>query len=173
MINKLNIIFMLLMAIFFTTCKKYPENNLWFKNPEKISLLQGFITAYTVNGIDSLDLLNSYYVPITANTIYPYYYMTTHDIKKEEFTGPTENHGFYIVYTNLCEPIRFGYEHIDKKMKYIAIRMTVDTLYYKKNLFPGYSSNNNWEILYLDKKGEKLKIKNTYHGNTYEVTFEK
>ncbi len=58
------IIFYILLAsslFSLTTCKKYPENRLWFKNPERIYPFQGNLTKYTVNGIDSLDLLNAYW----------------------------------------------------------------------------------------------------------------
>ena len=29
----------------FTTCKKYPENTVWFKNPTDIPVINGHITA--------------------------------------------------------------------------------------------------------------------------------
>jgi hypothetical protein len=47
--------------LFFCACKKYPENNLWFKNPKNTLPINGVITKYEVNGVDSLDLLSTYY----------------------------------------------------------------------------------------------------------------
>ena len=47
--------------ILFTTCKKYPENTLWFKNPKKLTFVCGKMTAYIVNGIDSLPYLDAYF----------------------------------------------------------------------------------------------------------------
>ncbi len=56
-----------LSALFlFTTCKKYPENNLWFKNPAKV-LARGeghpwILDYYSVNDLDSTasDFLKVY-----------------------------------------------------------------------------------------------------------------
>ena len=68
----------------FTTCKKYPENTIWFKNPTDIPVINGHITAYVVNGIDSLDLLNLYYAPVIPNAVYPYG-NPVRDVKTEKF----------------------------------------------------------------------------------------
>ncbi len=42
----------------FNSCKKYPENRLWFRKPEN-TFRGGRITAFTVDGDDSLTLVNS------------------------------------------------------------------------------------------------------------------
>ena len=61
----------LCFSIVFTTCKKYEENNLWFKNPYKICPVNGYITEYKVNGDDSLLALNKYFgAPKPSDTIF-------------------------------------------------------------------------------------------------------
>lgn len=59
--------FSILLAalLFFTTCKKYPKNNLWMRNPTKIIARGGIKTTqgtntwrlvcYIVNGVDLTD----------------------------------------------------------------------------------------------------------------------
>lgn len=73
----------LVLIVLFSTCKKYPENNLWFKNPRKFSIIGGYITAYKVNGIDSLSYLNKYYAPLIPNSYFPYNNIER-DIKKRK-----------------------------------------------------------------------------------------
>ena len=53
--------------------------------------------------------------------------------------------------------------------KSINIRSGVDIDYYKRNIF--VVSGLNWDIIYLD-KNRKSKIKTTYNGNVYEITFD-
>lgn len=50
------------VGLFCLGCKKYPENTLLFKNPKKLHPFIGTIRKYNVNRIDSLDLLNFYFV---------------------------------------------------------------------------------------------------------------
>lgn len=49
---------LLLTVLFFTTCKKYPKNNLWFKAPA-VAVAKGGqpwkLTFYAVNDIDSTN----------------------------------------------------------------------------------------------------------------------
>lgn len=40
-------------CLFFTTCKKYPENTLWFKDPVKLINNSWVLEKFTVNGFDS------------------------------------------------------------------------------------------------------------------------
>lgn len=50
----------LLAAILFTTCKKYPKNNLWFKSPKNTLAKRDEsspwkLTYYSVNNVDSTN----------------------------------------------------------------------------------------------------------------------
>ena len=72
MLKSIKYFLLLVIVLFFTTCKKYPENNLWFKNPAKIIARGGLNTwkgenpwkldFYSVDGIDSTNssFLNIY-----------------------------------------------------------------------------------------------------------------
>lgn len=150
------------------SCKKYPENTIWIKNPKHIPVINGYITEYKVNGIDSLDLLNIYYAPVIQNS-YPPYTNTQRDIRKEHFQACCQEYNHLDINTDLYEHL--GYKLSENK-KTVNIGGLVDTLYFKKQLFLDKSGDLAWTIQYLDKKGKKSKIKTTYNGNTYEITFE-
>jgi hypothetical protein len=159
----------LITAILFTTCKKYPENNLWFKNPYSISVISGYITQYNVNGIDSLSLLNSYYATYTAGISPPY----------QPYTNPNKNIATELFKSILTKNIGdinsncgTGTYLWDRKKKKINIFFKADNpIYYKKNIFIN-NEKIDWDIIYLDKNSKKSKIKTTYNGNTYEITFQ-
>ncbi len=88
-------IFFIVIAVCFSECKKYPENTLWFKDPEKTYPLQGYITKYQVNGIDSLDLLNNYFGK------YPKNGGMIRDIRKAEFRKTSLSNSDKYLYTLL------------------------------------------------------------------------
>lgn len=166
--NKISLSCLLIVcSMIFTTCKKYPENTLWFKNPNKIKVINGYITEYKVNGIDSLDFLNIYYKPYIPNSIYPYN-KTNRDIRFESFTATNVTKTYWEIKSDLYETL---YYRMQKDKKTIRIGGSIDTIYYKKQLFLDTKGNIDWQIQYLDKKG-KSKIKTTYNGNVYEITFE-
>lgn len=162
--NKL-FVFAFITCLFFAACKRYPENTIWFKNPKKIAIIDGFITEYKVNGIDSLELLNLYY-----NLTPPPYYKINSGIGNEKFmSGKYNNHGTQIVYSTIFETS--GYTKWDKPKKNVELSFSRnDTLYYKKNIF--IENTHSWEVIYISAKNKKRKIKTTFdNGNTYEITF--
>lgn len=148
-------------------CKKFPENNLWFKRASKIPVIRGKIVEYRVNKVDSLQHLNSYYVPyvIGSSPPKPPYTNIYKNIYDEKFVS-------YISAANgsITSDLGSGDYQWDDKLKNISIFFTHDKLYFNKNIFIK-NENILWEVMYLDKKG-KSKIKTTYNGNTYEITFE-
>jgi hypothetical protein len=89
---KKTFLYILVISIFFFGCKKYPEdkalvhlqtakNRLWRGNP-------WFVTKYTVNGVDSLTYLNSYYLskaPVEDAAIKFYKTEIKDDCKKMQF----------------------------------------------------------------------------------------
>ena len=155
------VVFGVFILICFSTCKKYPENTLWFKRAKTLSPVGGTITNYCVNGIDSLQYLDAYYntnfVNNTPNKI--------HHISDEFFYSSTED--FVIANQTMIT----GSYRWQIKYKEIEIDCKNDTLVYKKNLFIKRALD--WEIIYLGKDNKKSKIKTTYNGNTYEITFER
>ncbi len=160
---KQNIKTYLLLAILlllFATCKKYPENNLWFKNPKKIYPFQGYITKYEVDGIDSLDLLNKFY----GNQL-----GLNKNFREAKFTT-------YGDYGDTRCSLIFGgglsssvnYEFVKKK-KYLNINLSVgDTTVYKKNIFINFDVE--WQIIRLAKSGS-FKLKTKHNGKNYEIQF--
>ena len=155
-----------LLFIGLNSCKKYPENTLWFKNPEKMTFIFGELTVYKVNGIDSLPFLASYGVNGAQ--------LLLNDIR----TGPKCNschNGLYFSFSGLVNngALSFAlsngsFEYVSKGKK-LKIYNTPDKSFYSKNIF--IESGLEWEIVYLSKKDDKRKIKTTYNGNVYEIQF--
>lgn len=166
----LTILAVITIISLFTTCKKYPENTVWFKNPNDIAVINGHITAYVVNGIDSLDLLNLYYAPILPNAANPFS-KTVRDVKTEQFSARSQGSGYFDVSCDLFDG-NLGFRWSSDK-KSINIGGSPLPYYYNKQIFISNRSGEVvWQIIYLDKSGKKSKIKTTYNGNTYEITFE-
>jgi hypothetical protein len=124
--------FIISCGLLFMTCKKYPENTVWFKNPTDIPVINGHITAYVVNGIDSLDLLNSYYSPVQPTWPSPYS-KTDRDIKTETFTSCCPEYAHWQVACDLAQDaFRYAW---NKDKKSITISGSVTRGYYNKEPF--------------------------------------
>lgn len=147
------------ILLLFNSCKKYPENSLWFKNPEKLHPFNGYITKYNVNSVDSLDLLNNFFNNKVG---------LEKDIKKSQFHSYSEKGRLYtdFIYPNGFQSIPISYSFSNKK-KYMFVQMMNDTTIFKKNLFINESLE--WEIIRLARKGS-FKLKTTLaNGNSYEI----
>lgn len=146
------------IVLFFSTCKKYPENTLWFKNPDKLHPFIGSITKYNVNGIDSLDLMNIYFVEK------PYFFEKS--IRKCNFYThkDTEFYTLFVYPDALSVVVKYD---LVKKNKKMIVSLGQDTTIFKKNIF--ISDATEWDIIRLNRKGP-LKLKTTLdNGNTYEI----
>lgn len=163
-----NIILSILFTCLMFGCKKYPENTLWLKNPNHYCPINGYITEYRVNGIDSLDLLNQYY---NSNNI-----MTVgKKVCDEKFSAVrVAKYQFDVT----CWFYRTKYEFQHTKVTWSEDKKSITTfghydvdssIYFKKDILVKKTLTK-WDVLYLDKKG-KAKIKSTINGNTYEITF--
>ncbi len=155
------------VLVCLASCKKYPENDLWFKNPYDFPVVHGNIVDYRVNGIDSLDLLNLYYDTVRINDRYPYN-KTSRDIRQESFS-PTKR--AKVSYDISCDLFSDGIGHLEwenDKKRVVIYFSGSDYRYYKKNIF--IENNTVWEVVKLEKDGLS-KIKNTFNGNVYEITF--
>ena len=167
---KLLVTICIITIVCFSACKKYPENTLWLKNPKRICPVNGSITSYKVNGIDSLDLLDLYYKVYPVSTGDPYIDNPNKEFKKELFISRTfsRKNGIYSVRTQHVYFSAISVIWDQKKKSVIIYAPNSDTIYYKKNIF---IEEQYWEVIYLDKNG-KSKIKTTFNnGNTYEITF--
>ncbi len=159
-------LFTLVVAI-LCTCKKYPENNLWFKNPKKINPFCRRLKEYKVNGIDSLALLNNYFdttiKEVNPKDISLASFVTNVYIKKEStaLISPGVNNIGGIEYS------------LTKRNDFIKINflngMYNGKVLFKKNLF--ISSETEWKIIKLTKKTCDFKIETTLsNGNKYEIS---
>jgi hypothetical protein len=159
MTKRLINIFCFILLTSITACKKYPENNLWFKRPSQLDFFNGHLTKYTVNGIDSLDLLN-------------YYFGRGYGLRKDIRTTlfitqheHTDHFGTYMLFAASYQ-VPFISE-LTKKNKFLKVNSVRDTNVYNKDLF--ISKDTEWQIIRLAKKGP-FRIKTTLgNGNTYEM----
>lgn len=161
----------IVFTIIFVGCKKYPESKLWFKNPEKIAFIEGNLTHYIVNGIDSIDYLDNYfYNDINGNTY-------SHKFSDLSFRTTHAQKGYYEFYVDkpvdyahvnaIINKIEYEYQSKGKKLKLFGTASILDG--FKKNIF--ISDAIIWEIIYLKRKDTKHKMKGVYNGNTYEIQF--
>lgn len=146
------------VLVSLTSCKKYPENDLWFKNPEK-TFKGGKLTDFTVNGVDSMPMWERIYTtPPYNGFIYPF------DVRTIEFIYTRER-------DELSSNIGYGNLQFFNNGKDVSISFTMLTsgsATSKYNLF--YTENSNWKILKLY-KGGMMRIQRIYNDKTYEIQF--
>lgn len=147
----------LLLSIWvLAACKKYPENTLWFKNPKKIYPLQGYITKYEVDGVDSLDHLSKFYGTLQG---------LPNDIRQSRFVTTGEGKDLDVVFVHgnsgASSSVSFEFSKNKKKI-YMSLPSDLDTYTYD------FFFRKEWDILYLDKKG-KFRIKTQYNNKTYLI----
>ena len=148
----------ILIAIMcFISCKKYPENTLWLKNPEK-NFKGGKFTSFKVNGVDSMPMWERIYnTPPNYNGLNfsynPRNIEFAYDKKEDMFSSYVGN----------------------GSLKFISKKKKVSIFFYMSpalgtnpicNIF--YTKDSEWDILKLDKKGT-LKIQRTFNNKTYEI----
>lgn len=171
-INKksvLLLIFFVSTLLLFTTCKKYkykyPESTYKWGDPAKAENcpFYGKLTAYNVNGIDSLELLNHYFVRSRFPTAtikdceFVFTLNTAYDIAFSALVVNVSSEGGAIGHTS--------YSFNDDKK---SLRVFWNRNDYDKNLF--ISKDINWEIIRLSKDDKPFKLKTTLsNGNIYEI----
>jgi hypothetical protein len=159
---------LLLLIVFtiFPTCKKYPETTLWFKNPKNLTFIMGELTAYRVNGIDSLNLLDRYAI---ANSQFPKKNIQSYQTCNTCHNGHSFAFGGELGNGTGSRTFSRGSCEYTSKGKKLKIYNLPDRDYYNKDIF--IESGLEWEIVYLSKKNNKRKIKTIYNGNIYEIQF--
>ena len=152
-----------LLFIGLNSCKKYPENNLWFKSPESAFKGSHHLSAFTVDGVDSLPMWDALY------TTPPNY---------NGYRGLLKATNIYMdniekISGYLSSQIGGGTFHFFNNKKYIYIFFKMSTQLYTPpatyNLF--YTQESNWKILKLTKSGT-LRIQRTYNDKVYEIQFD-
>lgn len=142
----------------FTTCKKYPENTLWFKTPGS-AYTYGNLRAFTVDGVDSMPMWDNIFSTPQINT-HSTVTKGTDIILHQESPG------------QLSSQLGSGSWHFfnNKKYLYIYFKMYSDYMPAPTyNLF--YTNEGNWKILKLTKDGD-LRIQRTYNNKVYEMEFD-
>jgi len=157
-------LFFTLATIVFTlsTCKKYPENTLWFKNKHKLFIIEPYakLTGFTVNGIDSLQELNSYFGWRTGGT----YNINTNNINEHRDRYDSRRTTISFYYSDF-----FAYYSKNRKQVSFYDKNPKDTSkIFKKNIF---IDDTPWQIINLI-PNKISKIKKTINNNTYELQFE-
>jgi hypothetical protein len=147
------------VSIYFISCKKYPENDLWFKNPEK-TFKGGKLTDFTVNGVDSMPMWERIYTtPPEFNGFY-----NPFDVRTIEFSYSREGN---VLSSNLgVGTLEFFNNGKEVSISFSMIATAGSKPRY--NLF--YTKNSNWKILKLY-KGGMMRIQRIYNDKTYEIQF--
>jgi hypothetical protein len=165
-------IFIIVIAVFFSECKKYPENIVWFRNVEKINFFNYVrLVKYTVNGVDSLDALSKY---IGSNS-------SIKDINKTFFESAKGNGKdigvFKSGYGGGVDPVAVYYRFSKNKKEISFVygkEGNFDTSAIKVNIF---IDDSPWQILELKPgsrgtgSGSIKRLKKNHNGNTYEMQF--
>lgn len=152
----------------FTTCKKYPENTLWFKSASKTINADWDLVLFEINGIDSLNNnvkeVSSKKVRFTladGNNLF-----VEHRGGKIEIKGNSNFSGFWTLSKNKKEiEIRFNYDLENYTNQYSCI------CYNFQNLFAVYNEKLSWQIQKLSKS--EFWISTNYNGLKYELHFKK
>ena len=156
MLQRFKYYLILLTALFlFTTCKKYPENKLWFMNPYR-AFNDGYLTYVTVDGADSTGLISS---------------SINQDVTKDFYTTVADESKYEIN----ADTYRGIYSFANKKKE---IKLNISFEGVPENLPPSpkpytpaaFKYGGSWQILKLTSKGT-LKIKKEYNGKIYEAQF--
>lgn len=143
-------------GILFSGCKKYPENKLWFKNPEQ-AFKGGKITSYKVNGVDRMPYFRNLYKSFPYN----WYGHSVDDIFELPFDYHSGEENFDSEYGE-------GSLKFSETKREIAIKFVpVNADYGAENIFVG---NLSWKIIKLTKAGF-LKIEGKHDFKLYEIEF--
>lgn len=159
MFCKKNIIQFFLIAVFavlFSGCKKFPENTLWFKNPDKV-FKGGKITSFTMNGIDQTQIYRDKYKYFPYN----YYGSSIDDVYQTVFT-------FNSGQKELSSDIGTGSFKFSETQREVEINFKPKNWEYgAESIFIGYLS---WKVLKITADGQ-LKIQTEYNFRKYEIQF--
>ncbi len=143
------LILLYVVTIFCFSCRKYPENKLWFKKPEKV-FKEGRLTKFTVDDIDSIPRLNSSW---------------GYDLTAESFKlNKLEKSPSYELTGSFRGEIEFA--NNNKIVEFTPQPKT-------SNIFPNYnpfSNNSMWEIIKCTNKGV-LKLQRAVNGKIYKLQF--
>lgn len=144
------IVVLLFHILLILSCRKYPENTLWCRNPEKV-FKGGRLKYLKVNNIDSLPFFNSYFGFNANNELIDYDHLSD-QLSSFHFKG------------NLT---------ILKKSDKVGLYLHLSDVPQNNNKVSDFSIYNfcEWKIQKYTKTGE-LKLKTEKNGKIYEVLFD-
>lgn len=160
--NILVITFGVIIIVSLSTCKKYPENDLWLICPES-AIKSGYITAFTEDGVDIIPRWNTF----LSNPPYG------------GFPAPTPTYNISTFFWRVHEDKKgfdsgFGtgsFHFFDnKKYIYIFFSMYEDINFQPATYNIFYERESNWKVLKLTKNGI-FRIQRTYNNKIYEIQF--
>lgn len=170
-LNKFKVVYYLTLSFCFilalSTCKKYPENDLWFKAPGKAIDGSWQLELFEIDGNDSLN--NN--IKIISNSKVKFSLLS-----KSKLINNVSGH------IRVEDDYHFGgsWKLINNK-KYIQIYFTSDyegstnlvscPCYNFNNIFAAYKTSINWKIEKLTKN--QFWITTNYNGLNYEIHFKK
>lgn len=145
-----------ILLILIFGCKKYPEDTVWFKDPQKL-FKGGKITSFTMSSIDQMQPIRDLY----ANFPYNYYGTPVPDVFQLPFTYDENSQTISTDYGT-------GVFKFSKNKKEIEIN------FIPKNSDVGaqniFIQDLNWKILKLTTSGQ-LKIQADCNLRVYEIQF--
>ena len=154
-------IFFLSAVIILFSCKKYPENNLWFKNPVKVIARDyqspWILEYYSVNDIDSTN--STFLLAYKEEGLYV-------------LKGSNSSNGFK------CPGVFDGgsFRYSDRK-RYVNFQFSLDAFHSNSTINSSHTSQRNiflapgfnWKIEKLCKA--QFWISTTYNNIKYEIHF--
>ncbi len=149
-------LFIFIIGSLFLSCKKYPENKLWFKNPTT-TFKGGKITSYTINGNDRMAYFRNLYRSFPFNQ----YGHSIDDVFDIPFEYNPGNEDFDLEYGGGI--LRFSETKREVEITFEPINFE----YGAENIFVDRLS---WKVLKLTKDGI-MKIQAKYNFKTYEIQF--
>ncbi len=169
------IAFLFTLIFTISTCKKYPENTLWFTRVKKIAFFDNVkLTGFTVNGIDSMPFANDFFGRGARFKNYNDCAFGSGYLDNDgcSLTG-VFNPGSISSSVSIDPAILIPYNY-SKNKKCVTIEFgrfgIFDTAVFKRNLF--IDNTTPWQIIKLIPNGTR-KIKKTVNNNTYELQFDK
>lgn len=154
--KKIYLLVILSAVLFFQDCKKYPENTLWFKKPEKV-FKGGKITSYTMGGLDRMP----YFINLYKNFPYNYFGSSIENVFDLEFSYDAGSESF----SSKIGKGSFRFSSTGREVE-ISFKPENQT-YGAENIFIKHLS---WKVLKLTKNGQ-LKIETDYNFKKYQIQF--
>jgi len=153
-----------LLFLLFTTCKKYPENNLWLKNPAKVIDGTWQLEVFEMNGNDSL---NQNVDLISGNGVK--FHLNSKKNKRGPISIPNQEISFGGAWALVDKEEKIRIYFVSNYGTYTDSLACV--CYNFNNIFADYRQYIDWKINKLSK--QQFWIETNYNNMKYEIHFKK